>query len=369
MTRDWTEVFGVADSEDLFEHFERDTFRGRHYRHMSDSRHGIERGTVVFDEVVVRGFPSIPRALVLETGVQAHFDGPVTIEEKLNGYNVRVARVDGDVLAFTRSGFICPYTTDKIRALLDADAFFDDHPELLLCGELLGPENPYTAHDYPDVEEATFRVFDLRHRETGAPVDVETRRERCRQYGLDQVPDYGVHDPGGAVVAAREAIDDLDERGREGVVLKSTDGRRQLKYTTSAIHRSDLSYAFSLPFDYGRDFLFARIIREAFQAVEFEESPAKARERARKLGEALLLPAVGTIRAVQTGETVGEEHVVRGDPDTIAELLGQFRGLGIDLVIERDETVDGERVVEFTKVSHSTRDKIDYYLDGGTIDE
>lgn len=368
-------------AETVREQFEHSEFRGQTYRHLPDARHGIERGTAVVDGAVVRGFPSIPRALVLASAVEAHFDGPVTVEEKLNGYNVRVARLDGlpnedgelsdcgEVVAFTRSGYICPYTTRKVRDLLAPDAFFDDHPDLLLCGELVGPENPYTAHEYPGVDSTGCYVFDVRERVSGDPRPVAERRDLCETYDLQAVPDFGTHDPAEAVEAARDAIDDLDEMGREGVVLKSADGTRQLKYTTSAIHRADLSYAFSLPFDYGRDFVFARIVREAFQAVEFEESDADVRERARKLGEAILPPAVETIRDVRDGRDVGERHVVRGDRDVLEALLVHLENVGITMRVEADYFEDGERVVTFRKLAEATQDNVENYLDGQLLDQ
>lgn len=390
MGRDWSAVFDLdCPADDLLEHFETATFEGRRYRHLPDARHGVERETAIIDGTIVRGYPSIPRTLVLDPGIPEHFDGPVVVEEKLNGYNVRIVHVpptgDGtgettdsegestvhseDVLAVTRGGFVCPYTSRNVIELVDLTTFFEDNPAAMLCAEVIGPANPYTEHDYAGIDDAALRVFDIRDRESGEPVPVEGRRERCDQYDLPQVPAFGVHDPRSAVRAVREAIADLDERGREGVVLTSTDGHRQLKYTTSAIHRSDLAHAFARPFDYGRQFMFSRIVREAFQAVEFEEDEAAVGERARDLGEAILRPAIEAVRAVEADEPVGERHTVRGDPAAIASLLAHFRNQGLELVIERDKRTGGERVVEFTKVATTTRDKTKHYLDGGLIDE
>jgi len=375
MGRDWTAVFGVADSTDLFEHVESECYRGREYRYLPEARHGVERGTAILGDAVVRGFPSIPRVLVLDPGIPAYFDGPVAVEEKLNGYNVRVADVDAGPwrdlgpLAFTRSGHVCRYTTQLVREQCDLDDFFADHPDLQVCGECIGPENPYTAFDYEAVDSLAFRVFDLRERESGTPLAVEERRALCDEYDLEQVRSFGTYDPGGAVDAVGEAVDELDERGREGVVLTALDGERRLKYTTSAIHRSDLEHAFALPFDYGRDFVFSRVVREVFQAVERDDDPEAVRERARELGEAILLPAVETVRAVERGDPVGDEHVVRGDPDVLEELFAQFREQGLQIEVRDDRREGDERVVDFVKVASATRDKTEHYLDGGTIDE
>ncbi|MFW6384796.1 MAG: RNA ligase [Halodesulfurarchaeum sp.] len=367
---DLPETLGVeeAEAEEVLEHFTEATYRGRTYRYLSNARRGIERGTAIVDDAVVRGYPSIPRVLVLETGIPAYFDGPLAVTEKLNGFNVRIVNLE-EPLAFTRGGYICPYTTDIARDLLGLESFFDDFPEQMLCTEFIGPENPYTAHEYPDVDSVAARVFDVRDRESGASMDVENRRELLTDYDLPQPELFGTYDPDDAVSAVRDVIEDLDERGREGVVMQSVDGRDLLKYTTGHQHRSDLAFAFSLPFDYGRDFLFSRLIREGFQAVEFDEDGEELRERAHGLGEALLEPMVETIRQAETDATIGERHTVRAPPGTVDALLSHLERQNVTVEIESDRRDDGLRVVEFVKVSSTTRDKIDHFLAGGTIDE
>ncbi|MCU4718717.1 RNA ligase [Halapricum hydrolyticum] len=361
-----------ADSpSELFEHLQTRTDQGLEYYYLPDARHGLERGTVLVETTgaVVRGYPSVPRVLVLDPGVRNYFEGDrITIEEKLNGFNVRIADVDGTT-AFTRSGYVCPYTTERARELLDPGEFFADHPEKMLCAELVGPENPYTVHDYDGVETNAFRVFDVRDRRTGRPLAPERRRKLCAEYGFEQPQTFGWHDTDEAAGAVRDAIETLDAEGREGVVMKSEDGQSLLKYTTEATHHAELAYAFSLPFEYGRDFLFSRLLREAFQTVEFEESPERRRERAHDLGESILLPMAGAIEAVADGETVGERHTVRGDPETVNALLEHLREFQLTIDVESDRRLDGERVVTFTKVSASTNDRIEHYLDGGIVDE
>ncbi|MGM0397520.1 MAG: RNA ligase [Halobacteriota archaeon] len=356
------------EADALLEHFERDTFQGTTYRRLSDARRGVERGTVIFDDTIVRGFPSIPRVLVLETGVPTYFSGPLAVEEKFNGYNVRIVDV-GEPVAFTRGGIACPFSTPSARALLDLEPFFADHPEKMLCTEFVGPENPYTPHEYPDIDSLDVRVFDVRDRQTGRPLPIQERRDLLAEYDFPQPDRFATLEPESAPSAIREIVDDLDDRGREGVVMQSADGRDLLKYTTGTQHADDLAFAFSLPFDYGRDFSFSRLIREGFQAVEWDESAAELEERAHRLGEALLYPMVETIREVEAGELVGERHVIRGSAETVEATLEHIRAQGIRLEIEADRTVDDQRVVEFVKVTDKTRDSIEYYLEGGTIDE
>ncbi len=367
---DEADLLGVDpdELEGVLNQFTQATFEGRTYRHLTSGTRGIERGTVLIEDTAVRGFPSIPRVLVLETGIPAYFDGPLAVEEKLNGYNVRIADV-GEIFAFTRGGHVCPYTTHIARRQLDLEPFFEAHPEAMLCAEFVGPENPYTAHQYPAVESIDARVFDVRDRETGTPMPVERRREVLDRIDLHQPELFGVHDPERAVEAVETTIEDLESRRREGVVMQSMDGRDLLKYTTGQQHHRDLAFALSLPFDYGRDFLFSRIIREGFQAIEFDEGEAAIKERAHSLGESILEPMVETIRAVEEDQTIGERHTVRGSPEAVSGLLGHLESQGITIEIEADRIVAGDRVVEFVKISDATRDKIEYYLGGGTIDE
>ncbi|MFB6154711.1 MAG: RNA ligase [Haloferacaceae archaeon] len=366
----YADLLGVDADEfaDVEEHFEYHHYRGAEFRALPDARHGLERGTVLVDDTVVRGYPSVPRTLVLDPGVPEFFDGPVAVTEKLDGFNVRVVALD-EPYAFTRGGYICPFTTDRARALLDLDAFFADHPGKMLCAEFVGPETPYTDHDYPDVESHDLFVFDVRDRVTGEPMPVEPRRELADEYGFRQPRSFGVHEPEEAVERVAEVIEDLHAAGREGVVMRSLDGRDQLKYTTSAQHRSDLRYAFSLPFDYGRDFMFPRLVREGFQAVEFGDGEEELRERARALGESILLPMVESIRAVRDGEAVGERHTVRGDPEVVDRLFEHFADVNVVVDVEADRREGDERVVTFLKRAEATTDQIRAYLDGTTIDE
>jgi putative ATP-dependent DNA ligase len=349
--------------------FERREYSGTEYRHYPDYGK-VERGTVLYDGEVVRGFPKVPRTLVLSEGVPRYFDDEVVVEEKMNGYNTRVARIDGELLAFSRSGIVCPFTTKFLRRVYgdELNALIDERPDAVVCGEMIGRDNPYTAHDYDEVESLDLRVFDVRDGPTGEPMSVEERRALCDEHGLPSVPFFGVHGVDGAAEAVRDAVEKLDDRGREGVVMKTPGVSRQLKYTTSSANQGDLAYAFSLPFDYGQDFMFGRIIREAFQAHEFDEDGDRD-ERARSLGESVLGSMVETVERVDDGDEVGERHTVRARPDEVEAILDHLRGMGLQLVVEEDRREGDDRFVEFVKKTQSTNDKTRNYLEGGVVRE
>jgi len=365
------DLLGLSPQEfvDLTEHLQSDSYEGHDYRHLPGYRKSVEKGTVLIADTVVRGFPKVPRCLVLDEGIPQHFDREIAIEEKLNGYNVRIARVDGEIVSFTRSGIVCPFTTHKVRSRLPLESFFDSHPETMLCGEMIGPENPYTPADCYDVESIAFRAFDIRDQVSGEPVDLRKRREICEKWSIPQTELFGIYEPHEAVEATPERVRQLDADGREGVIMKTMDGRQQLKYTTAAANQGDLAFAFEFPFDYGRAFAFRRLIREGFQTVEFDENEARRRERAHSLGASLLEPMANSIERIDGGERIGERHTVRAEPRVVDRLLEHFRDQGLTVDIEADRRVDGERVLTFTKRIQRTNDKVESYLNGTIVRE
>jgi len=78
---------------------------------------------------------------------------------------------------------------------------------------------------------------------------------------------------------------------------------------------------------------------------------------------------IDTIEDVRAGETIGEPHTVRGDPDAVEALLEHCRDQGLQLEIEPDESVDAGRLVTGVKKTQATKDKTDAYLDGTIVRE
>lgn len=152
----------------------------------------IERGTVLYEKdssfETIMGFPKIRRAMVLNPTIKKHFSGleKVAVEEKMNGYNVRIAIAKDEILAITRSGYICPYTTQKAKEKLNLK-FFEDFPEFVLYGEMVGPDNPYVPKEVYDVESVEFYIFDIRKKNSGEPLPIKRKQEILKKYGFSQV--------------------------------------------------------------------------------------------------------------------------------------------------------------------------------------
>jgi len=101
----------------------------------------------------------------------------------MNGHNVRLLSIDGDVVALTRGGFICPYSTEVAARLLPADVF-EKNPRLVLCGEMVGPENPYVPKDVYPTDTIDFYLFDIAQKNRKGTCGVQKTHEFAQEFGL-----------------------------------------------------------------------------------------------------------------------------------------------------------------------------------------
>ncbi len=327
----------------------------------------LEAGTVIYtgDEVeVIRGFPKIRRTLLLAPTLMEHFRDSVAVEEKMNGYNVRITRLSsGDTVALTRGGHVCPFTTRKALELMDLDGFFSDHGDLVVCGEMVGRDNPYVSQDYPEVGSLGFRVFDLREKNTNKPLPIKEKRDLLESYDLPPVRLFGIYPVEDAAEEVADIIRALGKEGREGVVMKDPSmDLPPLKYTSSQAHARELAYAFSYPFDFGRPFFFSRVIREGFQAYELDESDEETLERAHRLGEAIIYPMLERIKAIADGEAAYEDTIIDvEDRETAEEFIRHLVHLGVSATLA--DYRDGKATVR--RFYQATTDRINNYLEGG----
>ena len=231
----------------------------------------VESGTTVFigkTIEIVRGFPKIRRILMLSPSIKQHFDQEIAVEEKMNGYNVRIAMVDGIIVGLTRGGYICPYTTKKATELMDMKDFFKDHPELIICGEMVGSENPYVTHHYREIGKLGFRIFDLREKNSNKPLSIPDKIRTLKKYGLPSVELFGIFDVDVASENILNLVYKLGEEGREGVVIKDPEMKLEpIKYTSTQAHIGELNYGFTYPFDFGRDFFSAESSERDFRRM------------------------------------------------------------------------------------------------------
>ena len=330
------------------------------------STSGIEAGTVIFESgEIVYGYPKIRRPLMLAPAIKRHFFSVVAVEEKMNGHNVRVASVNGEVVAITRGGFICPYSTEVARRLLP-ELLFEEHPDLVLCGEMVGPENPYVPKDVYPVDTIDFYLFDLAEKNKKSTIGVHEMHRFAEEHRLLAAPLLGEFRAKTAPEKIMRIVKKLGRRGREGVVMKDPENRASpLKYTASETNCQDLAVAFRYYNDYALDFFLSRAVREGFQSVEWKESEEERRARALRLGESILLPMVETIEQKQSGETIVQEVQIRvRSLQTAREFEYHLRRSGIRAIFDQPEPDNGGYLVRITKLVMSTNDKTQALLEG-----
>ena len=328
---------------------------------------GIEAGTAIFDNGdIIYGYPKIKRALMLKAAIKKYFLDRVAVEEKMNGYNVRVASIDGEVVALTRGGFICPYSTEVALRLIPGDVF-NDHPDLILCGEMVGPENPYVPKDIYPTDSIDFYLFDLSRKNWRGTLGVHKTHEFAEEHGLRATPMLGEFRTDRAYDEIRGIVERLGKKGREGIVMKDPENKAMpVKYTCSESNCNDLEVAFRYYNDYALDFFVSRAVREGFQSSEWNESVEERRARALRIGESILLPLVDTIKRKMSGEQIVQQVQIRvKNIQTARDFEYHLRRSGMKAIFDQPEPDDeGGYLVRITKLVMSTNDKTQALIEG-----
>jgi DNA/RNA ligase len=330
------------------------------------SSSGIESGTVIFENnEIVFGYPKIRRAMMLGPALKKHFGDRVAVEEKMNGYNIRLVSVNGEVVALTRGGFICPYSTEVASRLLP-DGIFEENPGAVLCGEMVGPENPYVPKDIYPTDTIDFYLFDLSKKNYRGTLGIYKTHQFAEEYGIKATAFFGEFRIEKAYEKIMGIIKQLGKRNREGVVIKDPDNNlASLKYTTSETNCHDLEIAFRYYNDYAIDFFLSRAIREGFQSVEWDESEDKMEARAKLLGKSILLPLVETIQKKMNGEQIVQQVKIRvRNLKTAREFEYHLRRSGMRTIFEEPEPYDDGYIIRITRLIMSTNDKTQSLLEG-----
>jgi len=340
----------------------------------------MEKGTNIFfkdkdgtkgkeiDIDIARGYPKTSRILMLERGMKKNFDSTVYAEEKLNGYNVRLAEIFGEIKAMTRGGLDCPYTNQRINKE-KYEEFFSENPEMMLCGEVIGQNNPYVEKRYPEEAEFGYYVFDIRDKKTNVPIGIPEKKKTLEEYGIEKIREIGNYEPDQGKQLL-EKVRKMGKEGREGIVLKTRSMDKQMKYTANQSSNTELEYAFKFWNDYGKDFMFRRIIRQGFQAHEKNLEGEKLEKEAEELGKSILIPLVETIRKAERGEKAEEEFTLNFPSKEFGEAyINYLRHIGIDAEIKETKEKNGKIEAKITRKHQSTTDKTKHYLEGNKAKE
>jgi len=261
------------------------------YFRLRDDFRKFLRGTVYYNGEVIFGYPRIARIISLEKGIR-NVQEPFWMEEKANGYNVRIAKLNNKIVAFTRSGYICPFTTDRLSDLGDFENFFKENSNLVICGEVVGRSTPYSDFCPPYVEdEIVFFAFDIFQKNDWRFLGPEERYSLLSKYSIRQVRSWGPFKYND-LSKIKEILKELNKEGVEGVVFKSFSGRR-IKYALPLINIEDINTSSRLIFELPPEFFIQKIERFIIGSIELGEGIGE--EEISKIGKAFIYGSKETV--------------------------------------------------------------------------
>lgn len=305
------------------------------------------RGTVFYEKGIIPGYPRIPRILHLENGIRRYFRDKFYVEEKMDGYNVRVCLINDRPIALTRGGFICPFTTDRIEDLIDLN-FFNNYPQYILCGEVVGQGNPYNVESTSYIkEDVEFFVFDIINdrRERIFP---EERYKIIREFNLKEVKRWGPFSAD-EIEKVKDIVLELDSSQKEGIVIKSLDGKTYVKYVTLSSCLRDLEATAHLITELPSGFYIQRILRAIFFSHEFG-IPLKEGYLLQS-AKALYLKPFETLKGIARGDSIKEIFSVKvKNRSTIDKLIKYLKRAGIRTELLDVQQKDGYFELRFAKV-------------------
>lgn len=331
-------------------------YRDLEYLVFTREAHGYNEGTVILigkEPMVIYAYPSIRRLAFLEAASK-YMPSDFIVEEKMDGYNVRVVVYNGKLIGITRGGYICPYTTARLsRLYMDKlRGFEQEYPDHVLVGEVVGLENPYVPVEYPEAPRFDLFVFDLMGKDKLKPLSL--RDEVVEKYSLRRVRVLGVLSKKDSW-RLWEIVDELERDGREGIVIKDPLHRVQpLKYTTVHTNIGDLRSGMKYPFDEGKSFLFPRILRLIAQGYEMKWDRKRLENIAYELGMAILEPAIENLHKRAYGKLIAAEYkLVFPSEEDLSDYLEYMETMGIDIVTSIEGTSEEGIIVRVMKLKQT----------------
>jgi len=321
----------------------------------------IERGTVITKEKIVWGYPHIPRIFTLNTGIEKNIHTDVFYaEEKIDGYNLRIAKIGKEIFAFTRGGYLDPFATEKARETKTLGAFFEDWPGLVLCCEMVG-NTPFTppAKDF-DVKIFVFDIDDGK----GYLPPLE-KYSLLKKYKIDMPPFLGRYNKNQIHIVKKIAFY-LNKGGKEGMVIKSSDRLQAIKYVTPAANVEDIekgAYAF---FDMPPGFFMQRVFRSSFFIKDFDLDNEKW---GADIGNAFQNGLARALGDISGGREIEEEFRIIVSDKKIFDAVVKHMGKEVGIKLISAEKGNGKIAIRFSKVYKRTTKFIkDFWLGKPQID-
>ncbi|MDD5171814.1 MAG: RNA ligase [Candidatus ainarchaeum sp.] len=319
----------------------------------------VERGTVVIGNRVIWGFPHIKRIFTLEKGLKRNMTGDMFYaEEKIDGFNIRIASVNGKIYAFSRGGFLDMFVTEKAREM-KLERFFRDNPGMVLCGEMIG-NTPYT--EPADGFDVKLFVFDIDEGD-GDYFPVEQRYNLLKRYGIESVPKLGRFRSDDYSGLRRLALV-LNRGKKEGMVLKSADRQSAVKYVTPWADVDDIAKASGMLFDMPIGFYYQRVLRSAMFINDFGMDRDGY---ARKLGRAFYDGLIDAIRRAGDGEEIYADFEIRIKDKAVWNDVRRHMSKDVKIEEISRKEFDGRTRIRFRKIYKRTTKTLMAYAAGKGI--
>ncbi|MFP3949572.1 MAG: RNA ligase [Candidatus Micrarchaeia archaeon] len=306
----------------------------------SDRIGNIPRGTVIIGERVVYGYPKIRRVFSLSRGAERNLENKETwVEEKIDGFNLRVACEGGELVCLSRGGFLDYFATEKILDMEEVVEFFKDHPEKVLHMEMVGC-TPYTppAKKY----DVKYYVFDI----SDGKLDFSSTREKrklCRKYGMESAPLVKKLENPDSRELKKAAIQ-VERSGGEGIVLKQQNPRKIIKYVVPSSEIEDLAKNSHMIFDMPAGFMKQRVFRSAISISELGLDKDKYDER---MGRAL---HKNLYTAIKKGGEVSEKFEVLVKKKKIWKKVLEHMSDEVRIEVDSEKKENGGTRIKFRKV-------------------
>lgn len=318
---------------------------------------GIERGTVIAPgKRIIRGFPHIKRIFTLENGLKKNIkEKTVYIEEKIDGSNIRIAKIKGRIYAFSRGGFLDYFATEKSREL-GLEKFFEEHPKYVLCGEMIG-NTPYTK---PTKEfDVKLLVFDIDDGH-GNYLPCEMKYELLKKYKINSVPFLGKFSADD-FKEINKLVRQINRARKEGIVIKSEGRLNVVKYVNTNADIDDIKNCAHLFFDMPSGFFNQRILRSS---VFIRDYNLDRKKYAKELGTAYITGLIKAMDTVSSGKDIEEEFEIFVKDPSIWDKIRKHTGKEVKLTILWKRNEKGKTRIRFTKTYLETTRKLRAYLNG-----
>ncbi len=345
-----------------------ENFLSWEYLRFSDDFKDIPRGTVIFDDSIIWGYPHIGRIFRIDKGLREQFEHPFFIEEKIDGYNVRIFKHGYDIVTLTRGGYVCPFTMDRVHEFINFSVF-DDIPDLVICAEVAGPENPYIEESPPFIKEGIkIFVFDLMKKNSRGFLPYTKKIEIAERYGLPCVPNYGRFTKDD-VVSIRNILYRMNEEGKEGVVFKEDSERnKRVKYVTSNANLGDIRVTAKNMLQLPPEYFTNRLMRLVLFMEE--EGIEKTKDFYENVGKAFIDGLFDAIEQYKKEHHVSRRFVCKfNKKENALALMEQLSGVSrhIQIIQRRLEKEGDYFVLEFEKVYLNMTGFLGHILGGGLV--